>query len=638
MRQRALVPPRASFSHADLAPVTRDSGRRQFVGTLLGLLPALLAGAVGCAKVVGAPTTLRVRSGARSSSASPGGADSRPVREVSPEAYYLALLSELSVLAGQPATALERVQQAATEDPESVWLRLREADLELFLGREGRARTVLRRVCRSRPRRGEGWLALATLEARHDPGRALGLVRRALSVSPNLMEARLLMARLLRRLGRFTRASHALRGILSDHPEHPGALAALGYLALQRGQVTEAKTWFARWAQASPFQVAPWRQVARTAVLRGDLRGAEDALLEGLTATDDDLGLAHELLRLWRLTGRRDRAADLVTLVGAHENGPYILFGAEVLLRLGRLAQARGWLAKAAALDPEAAGRAQLRARWLWRCGRRRAACDLLRAVSQTHSAYGWAQSRLASYREVLVGPHRALEGIRSAIRQRPRDPLLWQDLAERLARAGKRAASLRALGRSRALRAQSWLDVGVRYERAMLAAEAGDLSGAWKEMAGLVTDAPDDPAVLNLAGYSLLERGIDLSRAEELLERAYRLAPLDPYLLDSLGWLRYKQGRLAAAARWLERATRIDPWLSAAWRHLGRVQIARGRLDPARRALAAALESASSRSERSVAVGLLERLGSRAPGPVLRWRCPRRPASSPRTKQSGTP
>lgn len=593
----------------------------------VSLLLVLFLGAPACSRAVSSLATRSARRVGGSRRSLSGAGVSLGARSVAPEAYYQALLSELFALRGQPSAALAHVRGAIEEDPDSVWLRLREANLLLFVGRERRARQVLLQVSRSRPRRVEGWLALATLDARQDPARALEWVLRALSLSPHHVASRLLQARLLRRLGRYTRAARALRGILSDHPNHAQAMAGLGYLALERGQLAKAKTWFARWTQAAPFQVPPWSQLARTAVLLGDLRGAEQTLMEGLTATGDDLELAREALRLWWLLGRRDRAADLVALLGAHETGRVAVFVAEVLLRLGRWAQARGWLGKAAVLDPEASARAQTEARWLWRCGRRREALVRLESVGEGTEAFGWVENLRASYLEVLAGPHRAMEEIRSALRRRPRDPLLWQDLAERLAQSGRLAPALRALGRSRALRALGWQDVGVRYERVMLTLQAGGILEAKEEIAGLVTDAPDDPAVLNLAGYSLLEREIDLPRAGRLLERAYRLSPLDPYVLDSLGWLRYKQGRLGAAVRWLGRATRIDPWLWAAWRHLGRAQIARGRPDLAQRAFASALVSAPSRAERSVSAGVLERLPGGASISTPRWRCPPRGA-----------
>jgi tetratricopeptide (TPR) repeat protein len=53
----------------------------------------------------------------------------------------------------------------------------------------------------------------------------------------------------------------------------------------------------------------------------------------------------------------------------------------------------------------------------------------------------------------------------------------------------------------------------------------------------------PDHAWSCNNLGYSLADRGIELDRASELLERAYRAKPKETPIIDSLGWLRYKQG-----------------------------------------------------------------------------------------------
>ncbi len=57
---------------------------------------------------------------------------------------------------------------------------------------------------------------------------------------------------------------------------------------------------------------------------------------------------------------------------------------------------------------------------------------------------------------------------------------------------------------------------------------------------------APDDPGILNDLGYTRLEAAdrVD-SAAARLIERAHRLDPGSAAITDSLGWLRYRQGRL---------------------------------------------------------------------------------------------
>ncbi len=55
----------------------------------------------------------------------------------------------------------------------------------------------------------------------------------------------------------------------------------------------------------------------------------------------------------------------------------------------------------------------------------------------------------------------------------------------------------------------------------------------------------PEHAWAANNLGYSLLERGADLNKCERLLVMAHAARPQAASILDSIGWLRYKQGIL---------------------------------------------------------------------------------------------
>jgi Flp pilus assembly protein TadD len=88
-----------------------------------------------------------------------------------------------------------------------------------------------------------------------------------------------------------------------------------------------------------------------------------------------------------------------------------------------------------------------------------------------------------------------------------------------------------------------------------------------------LVRTRPDAGAALNLAGYILADRNERLVDAERYLRLARDLSPGDPAVLDSWGWLRYRQNKAREAVRILDRAARFAPLeveilihLAAAW------------------------------------------------------------------------
>jgi tetratricopeptide (TPR) repeat protein len=90
----------------------------------------------------------------------------------------------------------------------------------------------------------------------------------------------------------------------------------------------------------------------------------------------------------------------------------------------------------------------------------------------------------------------------------------------------------------------------------------------------------PEQPYVLNYLGYSWVDQGINLERAQKMIKRAVELRPNDGYVVDSLGWVLYRLGKFAGAVRELERAVELRPedpiindHLGDAYWHVGRRQ-----------------------------------------------------------------
>jgi tetratricopeptide (TPR) repeat protein len=92
-----------------------------------------------------------------------------------------------------------------------------------------------------------------------------------------------------------------------------------------------------------------------------------------------------------------------------------------------------------------------------------------------------------------------------------------------------------------------------------------------------------DQPFILNYLGYSWVEQGKNLARAEGMIERAVELRPNDGYIVDSLGWVLYRRGRYDSAVEKLERAVELKPEDPVINDHLGDAYWAVGRQREAR-------------------------------------------------------
>ena len=69
-----------------------------------------------------------------------------------------------------------------------------------------------------------------------------------------------------------------------------------------------------------------------------------------------------------------------------------------------------------------------------------------------------------------------------------------------------------------------------------------------------LLVRFPNDPSLCNTLGYGWANRGERLDEAATLIQRALDAEPEAAAYLDSMGWVRYKQGRFAEAIVLLER------------------------------------------------------------------------------------
>lgn len=118
-------------------------------------------------------------------------------------------------------------------------------------------------------------------------------------------------------------------------------------------------------------------------------------------------------------------------------------------------------------------------------------------------------------------------------------------------------------------------------YDRAMAAEKLGKLDVLETDLRRVMVLRPDDAQAYNALGYTLADRTDRLAEAVTLLDKALTLAPDDPFILDSVGWAQYRSGNLTRAQEYLERAYKVrpDPEIAA---HLGEVLWARGQRDEA--------------------------------------------------------
>ncbi|HQR52280.1 MAG TPA: tetratricopeptide repeat protein [Burkholderiales bacterium] len=127
-------------------------------------------------------------------------------------------------------------------------------------------------------------------------------------------------------------------------------------------------------------------------------------------------------------------------------------------------------------------------------------------------------------------------------------------------------------------------------YDYAMAAEKVNRVDVLEANLKKLIVIKPDHAHAYNALGYTLADRNERLKEAEDYIDKALKIAPDDPFILDSKGWVLYRRGQPKEALVYLRRAfaERPDPEIAA---HLGEVLWAQGQKDEAEKVWRQALQ-----------------------------------------------
>jgi tetratricopeptide (TPR) repeat protein len=119
-------------------------------------------------------------------------------------------------------------------------------------------------------------------------------------------------------------------------------------------------------------------------------------------------------------------------------------------------------------------------------------------------------------------------------------------------------------------------VDPDLLYARAMLADKMDRLDILEQDLKTIIAQDPNHATALNALGYTLADRTNRYAEAYEFIRKALELQPGDFYILDSMGWVLYRMGRLEESIEYLNKALKLrnDPEIAA---HLGEVLWVKG-------------------------------------------------------------
>ncbi len=459
---------------------------------------------------------------------------------------------ELARYARQPVLALRNAQLWRELEPESVAATQSLVSLLLTHGRIKEARPHLEAWLKQGPSEDIFPQLHALLARQKDKQSALDLVSDLAASYPALPEARFAVAQIAVQAGQLPRALGALDETLRLRPQWQAAVLLKAQVLLQKEGESAAQAFLAGYLDANPgareVRVAYAKQLARGGNFQAS-RGEFERLARDAPEDPE----AHFTLGLIAMQ-TNDLASARVALLKALELGHPD--ADTVRYYLGQVDEAEKKYEPALAwyrqvTEGRHAFEAQLRvAAMLNRLGRAREARDWLAGLAVEDDA-----------RRIQVVQTEAM-----ILRDAKDYPAVFEVLSRALEKMPD---------------AQELL-----YDRAMMAEKLDRLDVLEQDLRRLIKLNPDHAHAYNALGYTLADRTTRLPEAVELLKQALRLAPDDPFILDSMGWALFKLKRYPEAVDHLRRAldNKPDPEIAA---HLGEalwVKNGKGDRDEARR------------------------------------------------------
>lgn len=376
--------------------------------------------------------------------------------------------------------------------------------------------------------------------------------------------------------------------LVAARPDDTDALVAYALLAMRAEDLGKARSAMDRLVER--VDVNPNLALAYMAVLQKQGAGADGIVFleKALARTPDDFGLRLLYARMLADLQRYEQARLQFALLReqAPDNGDVIYALGLLNLQAGKVDEAEQSFRELGRFDD----RANEAAFYLGQIeeSRQRPAVALAhyRAVKDGNNVFP-ARLRVAAILSTQGKVDEALaeiDAIPADSDEERRQLVMLQ--AEILAEHERLADALAVYDRA----LNGSFDSTLLYNRAMVAERMGRLDLLERDLREIIAREPDNSQALNALGYTLADRTDRHAEALALIERALAASPNDFFILDSMGWVLYRLGRLEEAVTWLEkaRALRNDPEVAA---HLGEVLWVLGRRDDARQVWNTALE-----------------------------------------------
>lgn len=538
-----------------------------------------------------------------------------------PDVNVLQLAAELYFLKGDHAQAMRYLDRAAREHPDDARVITRLALTRLAAGDQNAALVDLERAASLGDKPGPAGIAMIMLlinQKKHDEAlQAIARLDRKLRASPivlNLRAAALLgkgdragarealeqaissepgffaaiatLARLDMQEGKPEAARERFEALLARDKNHVGAMLALADLAARSGREKDFVTWLERASKAEPRNMSTRAMLVGYHLEKGDNAKALAQARQALAAAPEHIDALHLIGAVELASGNHDAA--IAAYTRATQLAPR---SADAFHNLAlayqasqQTAAAREALQRALQLKPDQLKSAEALFRLETSEKRMDAALRLARDYQTRHPALPFGFEREADM--LLVGntPAKAVPLYEQALAKGGGVPTMIK-LHLALHRAGN--------GKAAEQRLAEWVkrypaDADLRAYAAETSMAAQRPRDAVAHYEALLKARPNDVIALNNLAY--LRYQLKDARALPMAEKAHQLAPDNPGVLHTLGWILVEQGQVARGLPLLAKAASLRPRQGTVRYHHGVALARAGKKAEARREIEAAI------------------------------------------------
>ncbi len=497
-------------------------------------------------------------------------------KSLSGNSYYLFMAQELAKKQGDLDAAVEFMKLAVEKDPESLYLKKELAVLYLH-------------------------------QKAHD--KALTVVEQILAQTPDSVDALLMAATIRKTINQEDDVTAIYEKVLEIDPDRENVYQLLGKIYFSAGDMDNALRTYEQLITRFPENYVGYYYIGEIYGIRGDYETAEAMFTKALAISPSLNEARLELIKLYRLTGQTEKIADMYRTILEQE--PDNIVAAIELALYDHAADPAAARTRLMDLGRQSVDDPNVIATVLQYLVLQKRIDDALVVLSGMGE--GAPDSAEISYATGIVQYEK--ENLAQALGQFQKiepdsrfyeNALLHmaiiyyktEDLDQGIAvletgldQLPPEAAVSLVPYLSSFYREKDMIDDAIRVIREGLAVDAentellfdlgviydrqGKTDLALDRMQQVLVLEPDHPDALNYIGYTYADQGIRLDEAEEMIKKALSFKPDNGYIIDSLGWVYFKKGRLAEALAELRRAADLIPDDPVLLEHLGDVYLA---------------------------------------------------------------